>query len=122
MVLLAPTSWVTERSFLNLSSLPLGSPRQLSMVRIRYVKELRQERSVTLSIAALGIAVAYLFTLVVGATGVLLVLIWLFRDTSDVDRRTERETFSGLRGAGSVESGSTSSARVEPGRPEDKAA
>ena len=92
------------------------------MVRIRYVKELRQERSVTLSIAALGIAVAYLFTLVVGATGVLLVLIWLFRDTSDVDRRTERETFSGLRGAGSVESGSTSSARVEPGRPEDKAA
>jgi hypothetical protein len=92
------------------------------MVRIRYVKELRQERSVTLSIAALGIAVAYLFTLVVGATGVLLVLIWLFRDTSDVDRRTERETFSGLRGAGSFESGSTSSARVEPGQQEDKAA
>ena len=122
MVLLAPTSWVTERSFLDLSSLALGSPRQLSMVRIRYVKELRQERSVTLSIAALGIAVAYLFTLLVGATGMLLVLIWLFRDTSDVDRRTERETFSGLRGAGSVESGSTSSARVEPGRPEDKAA
>jgi hypothetical protein len=122
VVLLAPTSWVTERSFLDLSSLPLGSPGQLSMVRIRYVKELRQERSVTLSIAALGIAVAYLFTVVVGATGVLLVLIWLFRDTSDVDRRTERETFSGLRGAGSFESGSTSSARVEPGRPEDKAA
>ena len=75
-----------------------------------------------MSIAALGIAVAYLFTLVVGATGMLLVLIWLFRDTSDVDRRTERETFSGLRGAGSFEPGSTSSARVEPGRPEDKAA
>ena len=75
-----------------------------------------------MSIAALGIAVAYLFTLVVGATGMLLVLIWLFRDTSDVDRRTERETFSGLRGTGSFESGSTSSARVEPRRPEDKAA
>ncbi|HZB84756.1 MAG TPA: hypothetical protein VE288_18130 [Rubrobacteraceae bacterium] len=75
-----------------------------------------------MSIAALGIAVAYLFTLIVGATGMLLVLIWLFRDTSDVDKRTERETFSGLRDAGSFEPRSTSSARVEPGRPEDKAA
>jgi len=92
------------------------------MVRIRYIKEPRQERSVTLSIAALGIAVAYLFILVAGATGALLVLIWLFRDTPDVDRRTGRETFRGLRDAGSFESGSTSSARVEPEQPEDKAA
>ena len=80
------------------------------------------ERGKTLSIAALGMAIAYLLIVVTGAIGALSVMIWLFGDTPSVDRRTVRGTFGSLRDADSFGSGSTSSSRVEPGHLEDKAA
>ena len=75
-----------------------------------------------MSIAALGMAVAYLLLIVAGATGALSVLVWLFRDTPDVDRRTGRETYRGLRNTDHYGSGSTPSAQSESEHPEDKAA
>jgi hypothetical protein len=76
-----------------------------------------------LSIAALGIAVVYLLLLLAGATATLLVLVWLFGDAPDVDRRTGSGTFRDLRDVKQLKSGSTSSAQVEKSeRPRDKAA
>ena len=68
----------------------------------------------TLSIAALGIAVAYLLILVAGTIGALFGMIWLFGETPDGTTNTGRETVKDL----------PNSARrpVEPERSEDKAA
>lgn len=78
--------------------------------------------SATLSIAALGIAVAYLLLIIAGATGALSVLVWLFRDTPDVDRRTGRETFRGLRDTDHSGLGSIPWAQAESEHPEDRVA
>jgi hypothetical protein len=67
-------------------------------------------------------AVAYLLLIVVGATGALSVLVWLFRDTPDVDSRTGRETYRSLRDTDHYRSGSTPSTQGESEHPEDKAA
>jgi hypothetical protein len=77
---------------------------------IRHDKDRNMKGSVTLSIAALGMAVAYLLLVVAGATGALSVLVWLFRYTTDVERRIGRETFRGLRDTDHFGSGSTPSA------------
>ena len=67
-----------------------------------------------MSIAALGIAVAYLLILVAGAIGALFVMIWLFGETPRGTTSTKCETVKDL----------PSAARrpVEPERSEDKAA
>jgi hypothetical protein len=75
-----------------------------------------------LSIATLGIAVVYLLIVVAGAIGALLVLIWLFGETSGVTARTGHETAEGLRGTNSFGAGGTPSSPVEPERSEEKAA
>jgi hypothetical protein len=75
-----------------------------------------------LSIAALGIAVVYLLIVVAGAIGALLVLIWLFGETSSVTARTGHETAEGLRGANRFGTGSTPSSPVESERSDEKAA
>lgn len=75
-----------------------------------------------MSIATLGIAVVYLLILVAGAIGALLVLIWLFGETSDVTTKAGHETVKGLRGANRFRAGSTSSAPGESERSEEKAA
>jgi hypothetical protein len=67
-----------------------------------------------LSIAALGIAVAYLLIIVGGALGALFVMIWLFGETPVGTTRTRRETVKDLRDADCFP--------VEPERSEDKAA
>jgi hypothetical protein len=90
---------------------------------IRSCRYLRHERECkALSIASLTIAVAYLFLIVVGAVVALLLLVWLFRDTPGVDRRTGRETFRGLRDTDRFRSESASSAQVGYERPKDEAA
>jgi hypothetical protein len=76
----------------------------------------------TLDIAALGMAVVYVLILLAGALGALLVLVWLLRDTPQVGSSTGRETFRVSRSADSLGSRSTSSARAERERLEDKAA
>ncbi len=68
-----------------------------------------------MSIAALGIAVAYLLILVAGAIGALFVMIWLFGETPDGTTSTGRETVKDLPNA--------ARRPVEPARrSEDKAA
>ena len=78
--------------------------------------------SATLSIAVLGIAVAYLLLIIAGATGALSVLVWLFRDTPDVDRRTGRETFRSVRDTDHFGLGSIPRAQAESEHSEDRAA
>jgi hypothetical protein len=68
----------------------------------------------TLSITALGIAVAYLLIIVAGALGALLAMIWLFGDAPGRTTSTARETVKDLRNAGRFP--------VEPERSEDRAA
>jgi hypothetical protein len=75
-----------------------------------------------LSIAALGIAVVYLLIIVAGVVGALLILVWLFQDTPDANRGTEREVGRGLRNAERVRSGSTSSDEVASQHQRDQAA
>lgn len=75
-----------------------------------------------MDLTALGMAVAYLLILLAGAVGALSVLVWLFQDTPQAGRKTSRETFRGLRSADSFGSKSTSLARAEHERSEDKAA
>jgi hypothetical protein len=75
-----------------------------------------------LSIAALGIAVAYLLIIVVGAIGALLVTIWLFEETPGGTTSTGHESVKDLRNNGRFRVGSTPSAPVKPERSEDKAA
>ncbi len=67
-----------------------------------------------MSIAALGIAVAYLLILVAGTIGALFGMIWLFRETPDKTTNTGRETVKDLPNA--------ARRPVEPQRSEDKAA
>ena len=75
-----------------------------------------------MSIAALGIAVAYLLLIVAGATGALSVLVWLFQDTPDVDRRTGCETFGGSRDTDRFGLGSIPWAQAESEHREDRPA
>jgi hypothetical protein len=67
-----------------------------------------------LSIAALGIAVAYLLILLAGAIGALFILIWLFGETPGGTTSTKCETVKDLPNAARHP--------VEPERSEDKAA
>ena len=67
-----------------------------------------------MSIAALGIAVAYLLILLAGAIGALFVIIWLFGETPGETTNTGRETLKDLPNA--------ARRPVEPARSEDKAA
>ncbi len=78
--------------------------------------------SATLSIAALGIAVAYLLLIVAGATGAHTVMYWLLRETPDEDIRTGRETYRGLRDTDHFGLGSIPWAQAESEHPEDRAA
>ena len=76
-----------------------------------------------MSIAALGMAVAYLLILIAGATVALSVLVWIFQDTStNAYGRAGCQMCRTLRDADSFGSGTTRSARVASERPEDKAA
>jgi hypothetical protein len=75
-----------------------------------------------LSIAALGIAVAYLLIIVAGAIGALWVIIWLFGETPGAPTRTEYETVKDLRNTSRFGAGSTPSAPAEPKRSEVRAA
>ena len=67
-----------------------------------------------MSIAALGIAVAYLLILVASAIGALFILIWLFGETPVGTTSTKCETVKDLPNA--------ARRAVEPERSEDKAA
>ena len=75
-----------------------------------------------MSIAALGMAVAYLLIIVAGGIGALVVTIWLFGETPGASTSTGRETVKDLRDPDGVGMESTPSALVEPERSEDKAA
>jgi hypothetical protein len=75
-----------------------------------------------LSIAALGIAVAYLLIIVAGAIGALFVTIWLFEETPGGTTSTGNEVTKDLRNSGRFKTGSTPSAPAKPERSEDKAA
>jgi hypothetical protein len=93
------------------------------MLGIQHGKYCNTKGSATLGITALGMVVAYLLLLVVGAIGALSVLIWLFQeDTPDANRRTGREAFGSLRSADHFGARGTSSAEAEPEHAEDKAA
>ena len=76
----------------------------------------------TLSIAALGMAVAYLLIIVAGSIGALVVTIWLFGETPAASTSTGRETVKDLRRGSRPRVESTSSAPATRGRSEDKAA
>ena len=67
-----------------------------------------------MSIAALGIAVAYLLILVAGAIGALFTMIWLFGETPAGTTSTKCETVKDLPNA--------AHRPVKPARSEDKAA
>ena len=67
-----------------------------------------------MSIAALGIAVAYLLLIVAGAIGALVIVIWLFGETPGGTTSTRRETVKELPNA--------ARRPVEPEHSEDKAA
>ena len=75
-----------------------------------------------MSIAALGMAVAYLLIIVAGAIGAILVVIWLFGETAGAATSTGDKTIRDLRNAGRFGVGSTPSAPDEPERSEDEAA
>ncbi len=75
-----------------------------------------------MSIAALGIAVAYLLIIVAGAIGALLVTIWLFEETPGGTISTGRETAKDLRSGSRFRVESAPSAQLKPERSEDKAA
>ena len=75
-----------------------------------------------MSIAALGMAVAYLLIIVAGGIGALVVTIWLFGETPDATTSTKRETVKDLQNGSSSRVESTSSAPVMSERSEDKAA
>ena len=66
---------------------------------MRHGKDRVTKGSTKLQIAAWGLAVAYLLALVVGAVGVLSVLVWLFRETPGAPRRTGRGSVKGAWGA-----------------------
>ncbi len=67
-----------------------------------------------MSITALGIAVAYLLILIVGAIGALFTMIWLFRETQGGTTSTKYETVKDLPKA--------ARRPLEPEHSEDKAA
>ncbi len=75
-----------------------------------------------MGIAALGFAVVYLFILVAGAVGALLVLVGLFREAPDASAGTGREAVGGSRGAARFGAGGVPPDSVRPGRSEDEAA
>lgn len=75
-----------------------------------------------MSIATLGIAVVYLLVVVAGAVGALLVLIWLFGETSEVTARTGYEATKSSRGTNRFGAErSTPSSSVERERSEEAA-
>ncbi len=67
-------------------------------------------------------AVAYLLLVAAGATGALLVLLWLFRDTPGTTEKIGREKIEGSRDAECLESRGARSVSVDPERWEDEAA
>jgi hypothetical protein len=76
-----------------------------------------------LGIVALGMAVAYLLLVAAGATGALLVLLWLFRDTpGTTEKKIGREKIEGTPRAERSGAEATPSASGEPERWEDEAA
>jgi hypothetical protein len=75
-----------------------------------------------LSIAALGIALAYLFLVAAGAIGALLVLLWLFQDTPGTIEEVGREKIEGSRSVEPLGPVGVSSVSVEPERWEGEAA
>lgn len=88
----ASTCCATERSFLELPSLPLGSPARLSTVGYRTLQDRNTKGSATLGIAALGIAMVYLLAVAAGFIGALLALVWLFGEAPDEGTRTVERT------------------------------
>jgi hypothetical protein len=75
-----------------------------------------------LGVAALSMALAYLFLVAVGATGALLVLLWLFQDTPGTVEKIRYEELEGSRSAEHLGPGGISSVSVEPERWEGEAA
>ncbi len=92
------------------------------MVGYRARQDRDKEGSATLGIAALGIAMVYLFAVVAGFIGALLALVWLFGEAPGEGTRTGREAVGGLRSTDRFGAGGTSSASVGPERSEDEAA
>jgi hypothetical protein len=89
---------------------------------VRHGKYRDTKGSVTLGIAALGMALAYLLLVAAGTIGMLLVLLWLFQDTPGMTEKIGREKIEGSRSAERLGSEDKSSASVEPQRWEDEAA
>jgi hypothetical protein len=89
---------------------------------VRHGKYRDTKGSVTLGIAALGMALAYLLLVAAGTIGMLLVLLWLFQDTPGMTEKIGREKIEGSRSAERLGSEDKSSASVEPERWEDEAA
>ena len=75
-----------------------------------------------MGVAALGMALAYLFLVAVGATGALLVLLWLFQDTPGTVEKIRHEELEGSRSAEHLGPKGISSVSVEPERWEGEAA
>ena len=74
-----------------------------------------------MTITSLVIAVAYLLLIVVGGVGALLLLVWLFRDTSS-RAGTQRVMTNRARNAKFKEERAPRAASAEIERPEDRAA
>lgn len=74
-----------------------------------------------MSIATLGIAVVYLLIVVAGAVGALLVLIWLFGETSEVTARTGHEATKSSRGTNRFRMERSTPSPVEAERSEEAA-
>ena len=70
----------------------------------------------------MGMALAYLFLVAVGATGALLVLLWLFQDTPGTVEKIRHEKIEGSRSAEHLRPGGISQRSVEPERWEGEAA
>ena len=75
-----------------------------------------------MSIAALGMAVAYLSIVLAGAVGALLVLIWLFQETPGATDKTGHEITGNSRNVDLSGMTRTYSAPASPERTENKAA
>lgn len=92
------------------------------MVGYRARQDRDKEGSATLGIAALGIAMVYLFAVVAGFIGALLALVWLFGEAPGEGTRSGHETGEGLRSTDRFWAGSIPPTSVGPDRSEDEAA
>ena len=74
-----------------------------------------------MSIASLGIAIAYLLLIIASAVGALLLLVWLFEEGPDVTE-TGRGTTKGMAQSANFGAQSTPSAWAETETSKDRAA